>query len=321
MAAPGWAQVTIDDLVPDFTPEEESSLRQAFAQFTAANTVFTSRNTVATGSFSFDNEGGDFSVLNLPLTYTFGSAEDKQRVQLRAAFGHLSARQSNTSFLEIAEEAQAEYPEIFNFNNQADFLKDEATSLSLGAGIIFQPVANLKIQPSFDLTWTHVRREFDYNNFVSALIGLKYDREIFNNSTESISYSPSLSTSYKVDLGGGYWISPSVLYTHIWTEDLWSKSTYAKFSIDSGVLQTQLMANIPLPFTIIAEPTNLRPSVRLTDLHGGVRHSLQETTFFDFGLELASAVNSRYLSEIAIGVSYVTGDSFDGSRTSLAIEW
>jgi hypothetical protein len=276
---------------------------------------------VATGSFSFDNDGGDFSVLNIPLTYTFGAAEDQQRIQLRAAFGHLSARGSNTAFLEIAEEAEAEYPEIFDFDNQADFLKDEATSLSLGAGIIFQPIANLKIQPSFDLTWTHVRREFDYNNFVSALIGLKYDREIFNNSTESISYSPSLSTSYKIDLGGGYWITPSILYTHIWTEDLWSKSTYAKFSIDSGVLQTQLMANIPLPFTIVGQPTNLRPSVRVTDLHGGVRHSLEETTFFDFGLELASAVDSPYLSEIALGVSYVSGDSFDGSRTSLAIEW
>ena len=315
------AQLDIDELIPDFTPEEASNIGQAFGTFTSATAVFTGRNAVATGNFSFDNDGGDFSVMNIPLTYISGEKGDTLRWQVRGALGRFESRSSITSFFELSEQLRELEPEIFDFPNRPDFRKDESTSLSLGTGVVYSPIAGLEISPAFDFIWTHVRREFDYNNLVSNLLALKFDREVFNNSTESITYSPSLGISYKIDLGCGYSVTPSALYTHLWTEDIWSKSTFAKFSIDSGVFQGQLVGNIPLPFVVISGETDLRPFAKVTNLHGAVKSALEEDTIFDFGADIAFDLEDASVKEVSIGAAYVTASSFDGYRLNVSAEW
>lgn len=315
------AQIDIDDIVPDFTPQEQSDIGKAFGTYTSAAVVFTGRNSVSSGTLSYDNDIGDISIINIPFSYTFGEKEDPLRWKMRGAVGHLESRISAYGLYEIAEELRQTDPELFNFPNQPDFRKDSATSLSLGGGIIYEPVEGLEITPSFDFIWTHVKRRFDYNNFISALIGIKYDRELFNNSTESITYSPSLGIAYTWDIGSGYSITPSVLYTHLWSEDLWSKSSFAHFSIDSGILQGELKAEIPLPISGPSGDTELHPFFKASNIHGAAHTSLEEDMVYDVGANIAMKSESEYLSEIRVGLAYITASDFDGYRINLEGDW
>jgi hypothetical protein len=314
--------LSVEEIIPEFTPAEESGLRRAFAQFTSANVVFTERNAASSGNFAFDRGDTDISVLHVPLTHTFGTKGDSQRLQIRAALGYLKSTGSSTALYDLSEQLELEDPSLFSFENQPDFENNESTSLSLGLGLVLEPIQGLQITPALDAVWTHVRREFDANNLVSKLVATRYDRDIFNNSTEAISYSPSLLVSYQIPVTDWLKLKPSVMYTHIWSEDLWSKSRYGRFSIDSGVIQAGIAATLPLPFELLAgSGAFLRPNLQLTDLHGAVTKSVGTNTFVEYGIELGTSLQDQIISEISLGFTYVNAKNFDGSRLSLAIEW
>lgn len=313
---------TIDELVPDFSPQEQADLGRAFGTYASAITVFTGRNAASSGNFSFDDDGGDISIVHIPVSTTFGEEGDRLRLNLRGAFGRFEARTSVYDFFNLSEELRAEDPEVYGeVVNAPDFRKDWANSLSIGAGVVYEPLEGLQITPSFDLIWTHVKRRFDYNNLVSGIVGLKYDRDLFNLSTESITYSPSLEISYQIILACGYSVTPSVTYTHLWTEDLWSKSRFAHFSIDSSVLQGQVTANIPLPFSITSGETDLRPFFKASNLHGAVQNSLEEDSIFDLGTNIAFDVSSDYIDELIVGAAYITASDLEGYRINLEAAW
>jgi hypothetical protein len=313
---------TIDDILPDFTPEEAAEISKNFGTYTSAVAVFTGRNAASTGNFSFDNDGGDFSVTSIPITHTFGEESDVSRFRIRGGVGQFDSRISNTDFSDIYSEIESELPEEFQgLENLPDFQKDSATSLTLGGSWVYQPISGLTIEPAFDLIWTHVKRKYDTNNFVSQLVAIKFDRDIFNNSTESISYSPSLGVDYKIDLCNGYSLTPSVRYTHLWSEELWSKSQFGKFSIDSGILQTGLEANMPLGFTTFGSETSLQPFAMWTNLNNAVEEALDEDNLYDFGANFAFAVNNSWLNQLSLGAAYITASDFSGYRLNLGFDF
>jgi hypothetical protein len=308
---------TIDDIIPDFTPEEASEISKEFGTYTSAVAVFTGRNSASSGNFTFDDNGPEIAITNVPFSYTFGEENDQTRFRLRGSLGQLERRAENPTFSDI----QNEEPELEGLPNGADFEKDTATSLTLGTSALITPVKGLTIEPAFDLVWTHVKRRYDYNNFVSALLAQKFDRDVFNNSTESITYSPSLAVNYVVDLGCGYTLNPGVTYTHLWSEDLWSKSQFGNFAIDSGVLQSRLGSNIPLPFQAFGKDTSVRPFAVMTNLYGAVEDSLEEDTMYEFGSDVAFAVNNSWFSDLTVGAAYITASNFDGYRFSIGAEF
>jgi hypothetical protein len=309
---------TVDDIVPNFTPEQEADLGKAFGTYTSATAVFTGRNSVSSGNFSFDNGGGDFEVTNLPLSYTFGEKGDETRYRIRGAFGLFNSRSTDHTFSDAYAEAEPELPEeLQGLVNEPDKRKDRATSISLGGSIVYEPSAGLTIEPAFDVIWSHVKRRFEYNNFLSALVGSKYDRDLFNQSTESISYSPSLAVDYDVPLGNGYSITPSLLYTHFWTYDIWSKSRFANFEVDSGVLRTKMASNIPLPYTPLGVEMAVSPFVIRTQLFGAVQNSLDENALYDLGADLVFTLKDAWLTKLYVGGAYILADDLDGYRVNL----
>lgn len=316
-----WAQ-SIDDIIPDFSPEESKILSNGFGAYTSALTVFTSRNGASSGSFSLDDDSGDFSVTSIPVSYTFGDQGDPVRFNLRGAVGQYEARQSISEFSSIYSELEPELPpELQGLPNGTDFARSTATSLTVGGGVIFEPVAGLKIEPAFDVVWTHIKNRWDYHNIVSALVGAKFDRDLFNTSLEAISYSPSLRADYEIDLGCGYQIIPSVVYTHLWSYDLWSKSQFSDFSIDSGVLQSRVGASIPISAETFGRQVALQPFVIRTDLYRAVRESLSENLMWDFGTDVAIEIKDSWIKEVRVGGAYIHASAFDGYRVNLGVDY
>jgi|GEM_PF-6957564 len=192
---------------------------------------------------------------------------------------------------------------------------------TLGAGAVIKPVDGLTIEPAFNVIWTHVKTRWDYNNFVSALYGSKFDCDLFNTSLKAISYSPSIRVEYEVNLPGGCRLIPGVTYTHLWSYDLWSKSRFSDFSIDSGVLQSRLAASIPIVGDSVGRQVDLRPFVNRTDLYRAVRDSLEENLLWDFGADIAVQIRDSWIKETRLGGAYIYAMAFDGYRVNLGIEY
>lgn len=314
---------SIDDLVPDLTTEERKEISKAFGQYASATTIFTGRNAASTGNFSFDDNGGDFSVANIPYSVRTGEETDEIRLEGRVAVGQFEGRSSIEDFSEITSEIEDSLPPEFQGeNNRPDFRKDLATTLTVGTGVVFQPVKGLRITPGFDVLWTHVKRRFDYNNFASALIGVKYDRDVFNYSTEAISYSPNINIAYNIDLGDQYSVTPLATYTHIWSQDLWSKSSLADFSINSGVLHTGISGNIPLPCTSFGYDVALQPAIRRTTLYKGARAALGDDAIWDLGTDFVFDLGEEgTLKAFRLGAAYLTADVLTGYRINVGVDF
>jgi Solitary outer membrane autotransporter beta-barrel domain len=324
-SASAQSGINIDDIIPDFNQEQRKALGNAFGVYTSATTVFTGLNSISGGSFTFDAPDGykdsDLSVFRLPVSYSFGDEGDKYRLEARGVVGYFKSTSSLYAFSDALKQfADQLPPEINNLPNQADFRKDEALSLSAGMGLQMEPVSGLKITPAFDLIWTHIKRSFDYNNILSGLFGVKYDRDIFNTSLEAISYVPSMKVGYDIVDCDTFKITPSVEYSHIFTEDLWSKSSLADFSTDAGVLRSTLEGQFDTSLTVGSLPLGLHPYVIRTDLSGAAHESIGLSYFHDVGLDFTFDTKTAgwVLSQLKVGGAYIFGEDFSGYRVGLS---
>jgi len=315
----------VDDLIPDFSPAERDDLSNAFGTYTSATTVFTGLNSVAGGAYSFDRpddeDDVELDVYRLPLNYTFGEKGDTTRLSVRGVVGHFKGTSSNYVFSdELASISDSLPPEIQALPNNPDFVRDTATSLGAGLGVQVEPLEGLTITPAFDFIWTHIRTEWDYNNFLSAFYGAKFDRELFNTSVEAISYVPSLRVGYEYAATECFSLIPSIEYSHLWTNDLWSKSSLGDFSIDAGVTRSTMEGVIKTPWDVAELPVSFRPYVIRTDLAGAAKDGLGLSYFHDIGLDVAFDTSAQGvgLSELRLGGAYIVGDDFSGYRIGVS---
>jgi len=308
--------------LPDFSPEQTNELEKAFGSYTSAVTVFTSRNGASSGAFAVDGDGGDFSVMSIPVSYTFGEDTDELRFKVRSALGQFKSTSSFSGYSDVYSEVEpALPPEFQGLPNENDFLRVTATSLTLGGGLEYRPTKNLLIEPAFDFVWTHIKQRWNYGNLVSAVLGERFDRDLFNTSVEAMTYSPSIRALYEIQLGGEYAIIPEVTYTHLWSHELWSKSRFGNFNVDSGVLQSRVTASIPLSSETLGRDIDLRPFAVRTDLYRAVKDGLGVSALWDFGADVAVEVKDSWISEVRIGGAYIYADSFDGYRLNLGAEF
>jgi hypothetical protein len=313
---------SIEDIVPDFTPEQANNLREGFGRYSSFVTVFTSRNGATSGAFSAGSDDFDFSVMSIPISYTFGEDSDELRFKVRGALGQFKSTESFGGFSDLYTQYESSLPPEFQgLPNQADFVRNTATSVTLGGGFEYRPTKKLLIEPAFDMIWTHLKQRWNYGNFMSALAGARYDRDVFNTSIEAMTYAPSIHALYAIDFGGEYELIPEITYTHLWSYDLWSKSRYADFNIDSGVLQSKVTVSIPLSNETFGRDVDLRPFVVRTDLYRAVKEAFGTSTLWDFGADVAVEVKDSWISEVRLGAAYIYSDLIEGYRINIGAEF
>jgi hypothetical protein len=316
-----------ESLVPDFSAQQRAELTNSFGVYTNALSIFTGLDAASTGSFRFKgNEqeaGTDLEIVRLPFSYSFGEQGDRLRPVVRGVVGYFKSTSTVRGFSEVLKESASELPEEINaLPNQADFSKDTATSVSLGGGLKVAPIDGLSVTPGFDLIWTHLKRKFDYNNFLSSLLGSKFDRELFNTSVEAISYVPSLRVAYDWNLFDGMAVTTSSDYSHVWTYDLWSKSSLGDFHTDSGVWRNTLEAQIETPLTLADLPVGVHPFIVRTDVSKAAHDSLGFSYLHDLGADITLDVSSRstWIERLKLGAAYIFAHDFSGYRVGLGVD-
>ena len=321
------AQSNINDLIPDFSPEEQQGLAKNFGLFTSAVSIFTGLNTISAGSFKFDGAPGErdtsLNTYRIPYTYTFGEDKDTLRPYLSIIAGHFEMRSTNSDYSNVLKENPSEFPDFINaLPNNPDFVKTDASSLSAGFGFGYHPTEALAITPGMDFIWTHIKRRYDYNNFLSALLGQKYDRDLFNTSVEAIAYAPSIKVAYKFGDDSCFSFTPSTQFTYLSSYDLWSKSRFASFSSDATVLFTSLDFKVPTDWTAFGTPVAFNPFFNRTDLGLAAQDGTGLWYFHDVGANFTFDLKEKkaFLKSLRLGASYSFGDSFSGYRIGAGVE-
>jgi hypothetical protein len=314
------------DTLPELSTEERAALGELFGTYSSATATFTGLDSISSGRVSVDpgdvREKAKLSIVRLPYTHYFGEKGDTIRGVGKFVLGHFEGTADDHTFsdeLKNIYRAQGLAPGDI----KADVSHDEATSLTLGAGIAFTPTKGLTIVPAFDMIWTHIRRMWDYNNDLSKLFIQQYDRELFNTSLEALSYTPSLKAGYEIPVTETATVTPSLKYAHLWSYDMWSKSTLADFSVSAGVFQSTVESSIKTPLCFLSLPMGVHPFITRTDLSGAALDGLGVKTFYDLGADLVfdTTEANSFFKEVSIGGSYLFGKNFEGFRVGLGLDF
>lgn len=312
--------------LPELSNAERKTLGELFGTYSSATATFTGLDSFSSGRVSVNpgdiREKAKLSIVRLPYTHYFGEREDTIRGVGKFVLGHFEGTADDHRF---SDELKSIYRSrgISPDNIKADVSHDEATSLTLGGGVAFAPAKGLTITPAFDMIWTHIKRTWDYNNDLSKLFIQKYDREVFNTSLEAISYTPSIKVGYEIPVTETASVTPSLKYAHLWSYDIWSKSTLADFSVSSGVFQSAVESSIKTPICFLSLPVGVHPFITRTDLSGAARDGLGVKSFYDMGADLVfdtTEVNS-FFKEVSLGGSYLFGKNFEGFRVGLGLDF
>lgn len=206
-----------------------------------------------------------------------------------------------------------------------DFVRGSTSSASLGAGAEFGLGHGFTVTPMMGIAFSHVRREYDYNNQASQFFFelLNIDRDFLNTSSEVITYAPSIKAEFEHDWEDGHSLAIHSRYVHLWNNQLWSKSSQLDVDSDSGLLQTTAEGRIPLGIQLGEVPVGLHPFLVRTDLYGSARAALPFSYFHEVGFDFTFGVRSlvSFISELRLGTSYAFGDDFHGLRAGLGFEF
>lgn len=298
------AQVSLAQ--PIIPPDAAGRFNQSVADGLNAVTIFTTQNSVSSGTFKTqrtDIPDGDFSVLRVPLKFTFGESGDELRPFVEASIAQFLAKDSINPLTPGAV---------------GDFSRLSTLSGEVGGGVHWAATERLQLTGAFGLAYSHAKRRYDFNSPQSQQLLQPFDREVFNTSLELFTYSPRAKIKYTVPVGSSKVIATS-RYAHLWNESTSSKSSIIDFSTDTGLWQNVVEVQAPLDVSVADMPLGVRPYVGRSELSGSARDGLGLNHFYEFGIDLSvdTTEHVEALGLLHVGIAYTSGDDFQGWRLGL----
>ena len=275
-----------------------------------AVTIFTTQNTASSGALTLDSSGAgdtdrEIDILKLPISYTFGEEGEEFRPHVRGVIGNFQSSYSPASQVAGAT---------------ADYSKLDATTVGASGGMTWSPIEQLKITPLFELAWTRLDRNYDFNNSYSQTNFKPFDREAFNTSVDVLTYSPSLEAEYTLKDGETSY-TPKIRYAHLFNDSVSSDSSIIDVNGDSGLLQTFLEVNTPLGYSLYCHELGLRPFLVRTDVFGEAKDAEGPNYFHELGVHLTFNRGSEYtIKGFSFGASYIVGHDLTGYRLGIGLD-
>jgi hypothetical protein len=272
-------------------------------------TIFTSQDTASSGVFSFDSDAPgvkdtEIDLIKIPLSHTFGDANDTVRPQVRGVLGNLESKRSVPTG---------------GPGSTDDFSRLEVFTAGVSGGVVYRVWEELRITPLIGVAYSHIKRRYDYNNSFSQTNLFPFDREAFNTSVDVMTYSPSVEAEYTFRHNATT-IIPKIRYAHLFNESFASKSSVIDVSSDSGMLQSFVDVETPLGYTLFGQDLGLHPFIVRTDLFGTAKDARGPNYFHEIGTDLTFTDEKRELFKgFSLGASYIFGNDFSGYRIGLGL--
>lgn len=293
------------DLLP---PELRSEVNDSISNVLNALHVFSSSDTVSSGSFTFDGDGEpdtDLDVMKISADLKFQEDDNQALVPfITGLVGHAKLTGEITPL---------------NGVGQNDFISFETTSFGLGAGADWNVFDNLHFVPKMTFVYSQSTNEYDYNNEESQALLQLFDRDLFNWDVDTMTYLPSTQVYYSLPIGDVK-IEPSVQFSYVAVDSTWTNSHLIDVSTASEILLTKLRATTPLRVSVSDLPLELEVYGARHDIYGDALEAFGFHSYHEIGGALY--INDTrdcfpLFSKIGIGSSYAWNSDFDGWRIGI----
>lgn len=273
-----------------------------------ANTLFASQEAFSTGRYAqrrSSDPDKDYTAIRIPARVVRGDKSDTVRPVFMGNGALLRTTTGVSPVDGIGED---------------DFTVTSLFALTAGSGLMFRLSESLKVVPSFSLSYSHIKNNYDYNNPYSQQNLAPNDRELFNWGLDLFTYTPALKVYYELDLGVAT-IDYYVGYTYLFNDSISSDSSVININSSTGLLTNRVDVPIPTGLSVEGTPLFIRPMFQWNNISGKAVAGLGLRDLYEVGADLVAKISDTeaILSTITVGASYVTGRDFEGYHIGLAV--
>jgi hypothetical protein len=266
--------------------------------------VFSAGNTVAAGSFRYDNPGPSdvkFNTFKLPLSHKFGSPTNGFRPLIESYLGYFDLKQ-----------------DIYSFGPPTGELRVQSWTGTVGGGVDWRINDWLSLVPRFMLAYSHVWQTIDRDVPPSdPTSGLLQDWN-----ANALSLLPSLELKAKWTLGR--WdLGFDSRYTYIRVLGLNDNSALINLNSDSDVWRNEVSAHFQSSWTIFAMPLGFYTSFARHDLAGQIRHSDFVEHFYEarVGFTVLVPTWAKPVRDLDVSAAYYFEGPLSGYSLGLGLDF
>jgi hypothetical protein len=203
-----------------------------------------------------------------------------------------------------------------------DFSRLYATDVYLGGGVEWKDLSGIYVRPSVNLSYTHVRKRYDYNSALTQQFLRPYDAEVFNTRIDVITYSPNLEIGYRHAISD-IAVSLKSKYAHLWNRSFSSSSDLIDIDSATGLLKNEIGALFPLGNLAESLPLSLNTTLARGDLYQTARAALGFSYFHELGVGLLFDLRKivSVVDSIQINTSYTVADDFYGINGGVQVRF
>lgn len=309
----GWLKVALFAVVTGLTTSASSEERntplifneqyanQVINETVNTNTLFASQDLIANGRYVQRRKGepdSKYEMFRLPVEIPMAERDSVVRPFVLSS-GALLKVTSGTSTIQG--------------NGESDFSVSRLFSVTGGGGAYVRLHERFFVVPSLSLTYTHLRNDYDYNNPYSQSVLQTIGGDFFNWNVDLLTYSPTIRFIYEGPIASGTakWVAG---FSHLLNDSIHATSEKIKVDSATGFLWNRLEYKEPLGIAVGEGELAARPFFQWSNISGKAAAGLSLVNLFEVGADLMSLFkDSRsFFSDIYVGASYVSGDSFEG---------
>lgn len=294
--APGHAQ----------TVERDATLSRDYVsdvlnESVNTNTLFASQDVISNGRFvqrRLNQPDSKYEMFRLPAEMVFGEKSDTIRPFVRGTMGLL---RTTSGVAPVSG------------SGPSDFSVTELFALTGGTGVWVQLSDELSFAPALLLSYTHLTNDYDFNNTFSQEVLSQEYGDFYNWKLDLLTYTPSLRLVYERPVGSGK-LRNTIAASQLINDSIHSTSDAAQINSASGIVSTRLEYRRDLGLSVSENGLAVQPFFQWSNLSGKAASGLNLVNLYEVGADLISVLREPWLifSEVYVGASYVTGDSFEG---------
>lgn len=270
------------------------------------NTLISSQDFISNGRFVQRRRGEPdtkYENFRLPAEVWFGDKEDRVRPFARGGFGLLRV----TGGVSPVEG-----------EGEADFSVSRLFTLTSGGGVSIRIAPGLTFDPSFVVSYTHLRNAYDFNNSFSQTILEEEASDFYNWNINVLTYTPAARAAYEVAIGANrlrYLVSVSQLLN----DSIRTSNAAVRIDSASGLVANRFEYRQALGVSAGPADLAVQPFFQWSNISGKAASGLNLVNLYEVGADFISLLKEPFLlfSEVYVGASYVSGDNFEGYHIGL----
>jgi hypothetical protein len=271
-----------------------------------ASMIFATDDAVSNGHFVLRQQpqpDKKYDSFKLPGEYVFGERGQTWRPFVRGSFSHVKITSGVNPIDGIGE---------------ADFSVTELYAGTIGTGAQWRATENITLVPGFNLTYSHLSNNYDFNNLYSQTNFKPADGQIFNSDGDLFTYAPSLRMLYVRETCWGT-VHYNLGYQHLFNDSISTDHPSLDVKSNTGLLTNRFDMELPLGMEIKQSQLSVRPVFQWTHINGEAIQGLHFVNMFEIGADLLADVADKgiWVSTLSLGGSYMFADDFEGYRVGL----